>query len=476
MAPKPRKESTKADIQTTTGGSSAPTLSMADGEPLPEDEISDAALAELEREVEAEFNRVMVENVGGGVQAAAADEQPAIVIVPSPHTMFFHPDTGHPVLKHVNQHGAQLGSGTGHPSDQQGLQQGVHLDAGGGVSGPAAPTAPAIPQGQQGALAAVPAAPAIPQGQQGVQLGAGGGVEEPAAPTAPAISQAGQQAAQQGVQLQHGGQQGVQLQHGGQQGVQLGAAAGGVSEPAAPTAPAIPQGQQGALAVPAAPAIPQGQQGVQLGAGGGLSEPAASTAPAIPQGQHGALAVPAAPAIPQGQQGVQLGAGGGLSELAASTAPAIPQGQHGVPAAPAIPQGQQLGQQGVQLGAGVSGPAGSTAPAIPQGQHGAPAAPAAPAISQLPGLVNAAADQAAKAAEAERKKSALVEAGQASSTTHRAEYMAFLRAASHPWGTQVKTNWPPKLFMYQPTSPTWPSIIAIIICNTRYATSNQPQS
>ena len=139
----------------------------------------------------------------------------------------------------------------------------------------------------------------------------------------------------------------------------------------------------------------------------------AAPQPAVPQGhqpvaaQGHPLQQAPQPAVAQGQQAQQ------------APQPGVPQGHQ-----PAAAQGQQA-QQAPQPGASQG-----QQPGVAQGQQlqapqpGASAQPAVP-VQALPGVVERAVVTASQKNQANA-------AAVATSSTHRAEYMAFLRAAKHP--------------------------------------------
>eukprot|EP00438_Fugacium_kawagutii_P030698 Skav213052 [mRNA] locus=scaffold364:38558:43143:+ [translate_table: standard] len=297
-------------------------------------------------------------------------------IIPTPHTMFFRPAS-------AVQPPAPEPSAGGQPAQQaqpgqveapaQGAPVGGHPAA-----GQAAVPAQGAPVGDQPAQQAQPGQAAVPA--QGAQ---------PAQPGQAAVPAQGAQPAQPGQAAAPA------------QGAQLG---GHPAQPAQPGQAAVPaqgaqQAQPGQAAVPA--------QGAQVGGPpaqqadpGQVAVPALGAQPAQP----GQAAVPA--------QGAQLG---------------------GHPAQPAQPGQAAVPGQGAPVGGQPAQPAQPGQAAVPVQAAGGNAQQAQPAhgVQALPGLVAAAANEAQANAEAERKKQ-LEAAGLATSSTHRSEYMAFLRAAKHP--------------------------------------------
>ena len=373
-----------------------------------------------------------------------------------------HPAVGQPAGLPQQAGGQHLGVQGQHPA--LGQPAGLPQQAGGqhpGVQGqhPAAVQHPGLPQpggppGNQQAQLAVP----VPSQQPVVPQEAGATVGQPAG-----LLQAGAQQAQVPVPSQPVvpqavatvGQHDGLLQGGGQPGAQQ-------AQVPVPSQPVVPQDasatvcqpagllqaggqpgvQQAQVPLPSQPVVPQavatvGQHDGLLQAGG---QPGVQQAqvplpsqPAVPR-EAAAVASPTMPTIVPTPHTTFFGPDGlpVIHQVAQQhPAPVVQQagatvGQHaglpqagGQPLQPAVPQeaGATLGQH-----AGLPQEAGQQA--VPTG--GAVRPPAA-----LQEMVVQAADNAAHVAAEERKR-ALQASNLASSSTHRAEYMAFLRAAKHP--------------------------------------------
>ena len=442
----------EAEIATSapSSGASLPASSLPPNDGLDGQELSDEELAQLEAEVEAEMDKIVLE--------AAEGQQ-------------LQPGQVQQVVAQQGQvQGQQLQAGQVQPMvPQAGEVQGQQLQAGqvqqvhpvvaqaGGVQGQQLQAQPMVPeagevQGQQlqaGQVQQVQPVVAQAGEVQGQQLQAGQVQQvQPVVAQAGEVQgqqlQAGQVQQAQRVVAQYGQVQGQQLQAGQVQQVQQ-----AETMPAPSIVPTPHTTFFGPDGLPVRGPMPTEAGQVQQAGEVQLAVPQ----PGQVQGQVQPMVLQAGqvqqvqPVVPQaGQvQGQQLQAGQGQQVVAQV-------GQHGqqlqagqvqqvqpVVAQQGQVQGQQLQAGQVQQVQPVVPQAGQVQQVVAQvGQHGQqqvqPVVPRAGQGQSSPAALPALVDQAvATAADQAEKKKQVEAAGLATSSTHRSEYMAFLRAAKNPY-------------------------------------------